>query len=221
MLELIYGFPFLWVTFIYISPLEFSPNTPLIQNFIYLSLGIFFLISLNPLRFLGEPQRYMEFLIPLITVFFLNNTPNDIHWTIIFLSIVFISFINFIFRKFSHYSTNNYGIITTYLKNNFDSTTIITSNDSNFCKHLIPYFRVVKTDLSKRYNSMEEFNLLHNNDFAIHSVQGLKYFYDQYSVQILIINTDLYKNNDMKKLHSQFDLIELHSEAPYHVYKLK
>lgn len=68
---------------------------------------------------------------------------------------------------------------------------------------------------------MEEFNFLHNKDFAVHSVQGLKYFYDEYHFEILIINTDLYKKIDMVMLHSQFDLIELYSEAPYHIYKLK
>ena len=98
--ELIYGFPFLWATFFF----AYRENQLLFSNELFIIIGatllIFFVISLNPFRFLGEPQRYLEFTLPLITVAFLRYSPSHSQWILIFASAFFIGITTFIFKQF-------------------------------------------------------------------------------------------------------------------------
>lgn len=217
--ELIYGFPFLWVFVFY-----YLTEEPLIQlNTFNLvigsSLSIFFLISLRPFRFLGEPQRYVEFVIPLISISFLYHVPQTIQLAVALLSIAFIALTKLVFYSFKEYSNHDHDEITHFLKNKFPRETIISSNDSNFSKFLIPYFNIVKTDLTRYYKDIVEFNFYHNNNFAIHSVNGLLEFHKIHKTDLIIINLKLYSQADIDKLHSKLDIKEVRIINNYIIYK--
>ena len=218
-LELIYGFPFLWVSLYYDFNNGYNEQLTIIDSIIKLSLVIFFIISLRPFRFLGEPQRYVEFVIPLISILFLNAVPEKIQLIFILGSIIYIAITKLIFHLFREYSNHNHDEITHYLKINYSSETVIASNDSNFSKFLIPYFNIVKTDLTKYFNSINEFNFYHYNDFAIHSVNGLLEFHTKYKVNLFIIKPLLYSQNEMTKLYSKIDLEEIITINNYIIYK--
>ena len=190
-----------------------------IDSIIASSLAIFFLISSRPFRFLGEPQRYLEFVIPLISISFLYYVPDNIQLVVILLSITFIAITKFVFYFFKEYSNHDHDEITHFLKNKFPSETIISSNDSNFSKFLIPYFNIVKTDLTRYYKDIDEFNFYHNNDFAIHSVNGLLEFHKINKTDLIIINPKLYSQLDIDKLHSELDLKEVGTLNNYIIYK--
>lgn len=217
--ELIYGFPFLWVFLFYFlksGPIEKFESISLL---IVISLVIFFFISLRPFRFLGEPQRYVEYVIPLITISFLNYAPESIQLFVGISSLVFIVSTKFIFNLLRDHSNYNHHEITQFLKINFPRETIITSNDSNFSKCLIPYFNVVKTDLTRHYKDTHEFNFYHQEDYAIHSLNGLLEFHKFYKTNLIIINPQLYSQNDLNKLHEMIKLRKINSINNFIIYK--
>ena len=216
-LELIYGFPFLWVFLYYRINERLLVQLDLFSILIGSSLLIFFLISLRPLRFLGEPQRYVEFMIPLISISFLHYVPDLIQYVVIIASILFIFLTKFVFKFFKNHS--NFNEMISFLTNNFDKKILISSNDSNFSKFLIPYFNVVKTDLTRYYRNVDEFNFYHNNDYAIQSVRGLLAFHKQHQLNLIIINPNLYAQMDMDKLHSELNLKRINTINNYIIYK--
>ena len=234
LLELIYGFPFLWLILFYkfkkgswilLKP-EIFLNIPYseitinsLDTVILGSLVIFFLTSLRPFRFLGEPQRYVEFVIPLISISFIYNVPENVHITVIFASLVFIITSKFIFNYFKEYANHNHQDITVYLQNKFHKNTFISSNDSNFSKFLIPYFNVLKTDLTRPYKNKNAFNFYHDNDFAIHSVNALLEFHKIYKTDLIIIKPQLYSQKEIDKLHSKLKLNEINTINNYIIYK--
>ncbi len=217
--ELIYGFPFLWVFIYYLLKNGAINNLETIDSIIASSLALFFLISLRPFRFLGEPQRYVEFVIPLISISFLYYVPDNIQLVIALLSIAFIALTKFVFYSFKEYSNHDHDEITHFLKNKFSRETIISSNDSNFSKFLIPYFNIVKTDLTRHYKDIFEFNFYHNNNFAIHSVNGLLEFHKIHKTDLIIINLKLYSQADIDKLHSKLYIKEVRTINNYIIYK--
>jgi hypothetical protein len=217
--ELIYGFPFLWVFIYYLLKNGAINNLETIDSIIASSLALFFLISLRPFRFLGEPQRYVEFVIPLISISFLYYVPYNIQLVIALLSIAFIALTKFVFYSFKEYSNHDHDEITHFLKNKFSRETIISSNDSNFSKFLIPYFNIVKTDLTRHYKDIVEFNFYHNNNFAIHSVNGLLEFHKIHKTDLIIINLKLHSQADIDKLHSKLDIKEVRAINNYIIYK--
>ena len=218
--ELIYGFPFLWVLLYYYLNDKVIIQLNSFNLVIGASLAIFLLISLRPFRFLGEPQRYVEFVIPLISISFIYYVPQNIQLITSFSSIIFILLTKFIFHFFRAHSNHNHDEITGFLKDNFNEHTLISSNDNNFSKFLIPYFNVVKTDLTRYYKNIDEFDFYHNNDYTIQSVRGLVAFHKQYKLNLIIINSNLYAQTDMVKLHSEFNLKSINTINNYTIYKI-
>lgn len=68
--EITYGFIFLWFVLVTGFEESLSRELQVIMYLIFIALALFFLTSFRITRFLGEPQRYLEFVIPLIAITF-------------------------------------------------------------------------------------------------------------------------------------------------------
>jgi hypothetical protein len=69
-MELFLGFPFIVLFFLYgFNPIVNlnSPNN-IISSIVFISVCIFIITSFRKTRFLGEPQRYIEFVFPIISI---------------------------------------------------------------------------------------------------------------------------------------------------------
>lgn len=220
-IEMLYGFPFIWVTLVYIIYSGDYFSIQIIDKLILLSVLLFVFISLRPLRFLGEPQRYVEFLIPLISISFIIKTPNSFHFLSILLSTSFILFA-ILLKKYSLKSLDtSYEKLFSYLKKNFVKSTIIVSNDSDFSKFLVPFFKILKTDLLRNYKSKSHFNKFHFKNFSVHSSYAIIYFYKKYGVKILVLNKDLYDHKENENLTSNLKLKFIEKIGKFDFYKIE
>lgn len=69
-IELFLGFPFIVLFFLYAYDpnVNFTSPNNIISSIIFISLCIFIITSFRKTRFLGEPQRYIEFTLPIISI---------------------------------------------------------------------------------------------------------------------------------------------------------
>lgn len=221
LVEIIYGYPFLWISFIYLIYSGDYLTIQKIDKLILLSILLFFLISLKPLRFLGEPQRYVEFLIPLISISFIIKTPNSFHLPSILFSTLYILFTFFLMNKTLKKLDNPYEKLFGYLKDKFDPSTIIVSNDSDFSKFLVPFYNILKTDLLRNYKSKSHFNKFHFKNFSTHSSFAIIYFYKKYDAKILVFNREKYDDQEKKNLNSKLKLRLIDSIEKFDLYKIE
>ena len=111
--------------------------------------------------------------------------------------------------------------ISDYLINNFDKDLIITSNHVNYVKDLVPYFKVLKIDLTKKYNSENEFKFFIKNDYTTHSVEGLIDFNKNFKIDLLIIKKELYTDEENKILFNNIKASLIKAFDEYEIYKIK
>ena len=216
--EVIYGFPFL---IIYLFNIMFSNSSEFSIDLVILSsLILFLLICLRPFRFLGEPQRYIEFIIPLISILFIKTTNPLIINLSILLSLVIIFLLKEV-NKVQSNSGEERQSISDYLINNFDKDLIITSNHVDYVKDLVPYFKVLKIDLTKKYNSENEFKFFIKNDYTTHSVEGLIDFNKNFKIDLLIIKKELYTDEENKILFNNIKASLIKAFDEYEIYKIK
>ena len=220
LLELIYGFPFLWICLaLLINNDTAELNTPM-WSIILSSLGVFFLTSFRPTRFLGEPQRYVEFVIPLITIAFVQMTNTYIFASSVMVSFLFIFLTQSVFYYFRKEGENKFYPIKNFLLNNLHKKDIIVSNDSNLIKYLLPNYRVIKTDLTRYYKDRNDFLIYNPKSFSIISVQGLLKFIQDYQANILLLNKSLYSDEEFKFLKENVSLVKIDAKEDYEIYKL-
>ena len=69
-IELFLGFPFIVLFFLYGFNSIVNPITPnnIISSIVFISVCVFIITSFRKTRFLGEPQRYIEFVFPIISI---------------------------------------------------------------------------------------------------------------------------------------------------------
>lgn len=217
--ELIYGFPFLWVSLYFV----YDENHSIISNPLLVLIGaaliIFFIISFNFFRFLGEPQRYLEFLIPIITLLFWLYTPSHVQWILIVVSAFFIVVTTAFFKQHRKSKLDNQRLIQ-FLINHYNKEKIIASNDTNFIKFLSPYFNVVTTDLTESYANKKDFYFYHKNDYAIQSIKGLMKHHKTHKLNILVIKHDFYSKEEQMKLNKVFNLLEVENVGGYSIYEI-
>lgn len=220
LLELIYGFPFLWVLlWVAITKESFFFNG-LLWRFIFTGILLFILTSFRKTRFLGEPQRYMEFLIPIIAIVFYQSV-NDIvlYWTclLVFIFLLITQAVIFFIRN---KVVNPFLFVEDMIYNNLDSNDVIISNDTNLIKSLLPKHKVLSVDLTRRYNSKEDFLLYTPKNYSIISIDGLVKFKNDYKANILLLNLKLYNEKDIHELHEKLSLKVLVSKECYVVYSI-
>ena len=138
-IEVLYGFPYLWfITYDWYVG-NHSDELVVLYKIVAISVGVFIVTSFRFTRFLGEPQRYIEFVLPVITFIFVVTSPPIIIFISTLISIAFVITGTLIMRRLvkSHNPLNNKKELIEYLEILPEKKcTICISNDNDLLKEL-------------------------------------------------------------------------------------
>ena len=211
-LDIVFGF----IILLFIAEKEVFLSPLFLSFFI-----IFVFVSFKPLLFLGESDRYLDYLVIFSIFLFLTNLSET--YLILLIGLQFLLFLFTLLLYFK--SSDHYG------KNFLDATAFIKENIKNKEKYVIHgilgtyinYPLSVLTDIkSLAIETNYVFNLaknkrlmpkdtLYTNDFG--------YLYSNYGVNIIIVNKNYLLNNDFTY---DFDLFEsIYENNQYIVFKRK
>lgn len=215
LIELIYGFPYL-IIFLFLIRGEYD----LIEVKIIGSvLFLFFLITLNPFRFLGEPQRYIEFIIPIIAIIFVEKSTTEFQLFIAVFLFIFIKLISILRRK-GEVNGLNFLPIIDHLDKNFNSQDILISNDQNFMKFCSPILNIITTDTSKYIESIEELHFYNKNHYGCLTPESLIYFYEKYRPNVIMLNLAIYTDVEIDLVLSKIECDKIMDYRNYSLFKI-
>ena len=115
---------------------------------------------------------------------------------------------------------NAYYPLKNFLSKNLVSTDIVISNDSNLIKFLLPDYRSLKVDLTRKYNNEEDFLLYHPDSFSVISVNGLINFINDYKVSIILLNKSLYSDEEIITLKQKVSLVKVAEKDEYEIHRI-
>ena len=187
---------------------------------------MFVFTSLKKTRFLGEPQRYVELVIPFIVIYF-SLSFSLFHFLILCIYSTFIIIFNFwydgVFKTdiMSKKSSRDFLIDRLEQYSNLDY--IVISNDNHVTKYLsLLNIRSLRPSLTSFYKSELEFNKYYEGDYAIISKNTISQYLIKYNIDLIVVNEDFYDLNeiDFKSINGNhtFDIIDKIDN--YLIYKL-
>ncbi|MDD3700336.1 MAG: hypothetical protein WCR58_04435 [Bacteroidales bacterium] len=163
LLELLYGFSFLWFV-IYRSYNEgYETNLNKLFLFSMISLLLFFITSFNKTRFLGEPQRYVEFAIPLIAVLFSMSYDWKFLLSIIIMNVFVILLPSVIIknnydRSFANQTKNRSNLLNFLIESKMDKSHIYISNSVSLLRYLFGIgCLTINIDYSRWYKNKSDY----------------------------------------------------------------
>ncbi len=192
-ITIFWGFTILPITIIYFFKIglfsSFEAFTNGLQqspflSVVFVTIGIFLLTSFRITRFLGEPERYIEFVLPVIVVLFMQSFSSAIiYYAVLFY--ITVSFLLLIINKFysKHIAVNT----------NSTSNVVATIEINS----LLNKVKIEKGDLRIFSNNEEVLRMLLNTNynFLIPDIQAKKtgsfYYCDIYNNHYPQINTQL------------------------------
>lgn len=196
-IELIYGFIILWFV-VYIGFTEgFSDNQNIMFKLVLISLFLFFITSFRWTRFLGEPQRYVEFTIPLISLLFVLNYGWHILLFATILSILIVLIPKIILGANINFQANTLekdSLVSFIKKRQLRLGEICISNDSELLKSLSEIgYTICRPDYSVYYKTSKEyFQYYYTFNGGKISPFALQKYNEEFEPNLLIINTDIY-----------------------------
>ncbi len=224
LVEIIYGIPFLWFVLYAGSQNELNKEFQIMLYTILAALAVFFLTSFRWTRFLGEPQRYLEFVIPLITIVYVFNFDLKYHIVLISFSIVITLVGKMVLLSHTKTKTtqSNRNNLMSYLTSNSRfKNSICISNDYDLLKYLLPLeINVIKPDLTVHYKKQQEFNRCFNGSFNELSYYAIAEYIKEYNPNFIIVNSKYY---DFDTLQSQISfkikshIIDLNEYSIYEI----
>jgi hypothetical protein len=167
-------------------------------------LFVFFLTTLNPLRFLGEPQRYIEFIIPIVAVFFVIKTTLTIQFFTASVLFIFIMLISF-FTKNKKDGKPDIQLLLDYLDHNFNHKDVLISNDQDFLKYCSPILNIITTDTSKLIKSKSELLFFNKSYYGCLTPESLIHLSQKYKPKVLIVNKIMYSDEEMHHVLSKIN----------------
>ena len=212
--EVAYGFPLIFIIFYNYNYLSLNYNLEL--RFILIGFAIFFLTSFSFSRFLGEPQRYVEFLIPFIS--FLSILVGSKYIFVILILSFSTILLNIIIdsKVSSSHTVNSLIVDLKKYFSNIDSDLIVTSNDAELLKYItLENIEVLRNDPSKNYYN-PTYDYYFVDDHASISEFSLVSLTNKWKPDYLIINKSIYDIShnlsfDKYKLSCNFKNIAIYS----------
>lgn len=220
LVEIIYGLPFLWFVLYYSYGNEFGEVESILLKITLTCLGLFFLISFRKTRFLGEPQRYLEFVIPFISVLFVFYFGVEYLIGIGLFSLFLIVSAEVMARKEFHNNekTNDRYEFISQLNKYIDNGDAAISNDNDLLKYLpmisIP---VVRPDMTCYFKNKEEFDADYEGDYRTINKDFIVRNIEEYKITNIIVNELLYKI-DKINISKQIELV--FKIGKYNLYKV-
>lgn len=196
LVEIIYGFPFLWVVIYYFYEQGFEGIEYSMMIAIFVSLILFILTSFRFTRFLGEPQRYVEFSIPVVTILFCLHSPDATKIVVAIISLFFIIVPNKLFSEKRDQALEDpdkdelFRILSKFWPEN---DVIFSSNDAQLLKVLSGYnYRICRPDIARKIeNDMDFYNDFYGQNHSILSNNFIVASIKKYSIECIVINGDL------------------------------
>ncbi|WP_133296028.1 hypothetical protein [Zooshikella ganghwensis] len=197
----IYGVPYLWLVLLAyaLNANDFSES--ILLGIIYTSLLLFILTSFKNTRFLGEPQRYLEFSIPIISVLLCFNYNFIAILIISLMSSIFIILSNRIIslhKGGSDISKDRIHIINELRQ--IAAEKLVVSNDNDLLKYM-PELKAecIRPDFTCNYKNKEEFyRFYYDYDVNKISISGVLEFIESYSPDFVVINKKIYSDCKIK-----------------------
>jgi len=225
LVEIIYGIPFLWLVIYINAKYKFEGELQVLFYTTVSALCVFFFTSFRWTRFLGEPQRYLEFVFPLITILYVLNFGVVFHLVVITFCIGAIFSSSFVLNR--HKATKNSNIsriefVNFIANNNHYHGKICISNDNEIVKFITgDGIKVLRPDSTIYIKDKKEYyeNYI-NNDLYIISPAALAEYYKTYSIDILVLNTDLYSLEALLEIFKPVKIEFVKRVGSYELYQL-
>lgn len=223
-IEIIYGIPFLWLLIYWNINHKFIGDSGVIFYIILSSLGLFFLTSFKWTRFLGEPQRYLEFVIPLITILYVLNFDLIFHVGMIVFCLVMITASSFAMNRHGETKTlsGDKALFLDYMsKENKYRNQICISNDNEIVKYFTGMgINVVRPDYSVYIRNKEEYyKNYYNKSLYAMSPWALESFYNKFKVDFLVLNTDFYSLELLREAFPDGKITLVRTFGKYELYE--
>ena len=215
LIELIHGFPYLIIFLFFIKGEYGLIEVKIIGSILFL----FFLITLNPFRFLGEPQRYIEFIIPIITIIFVVKTTPELQLFMPIVLFIFIRLISILKGKREAKELDVQPILN-HLDKNFNFQDILISNDQNFLKFCAPILNIITTDTSKYIESTEELHFFNKYHYGCLTPESLIYFSEKYQPKVLVLNLGMYSDEETDQVLTKIKCNKIIEYKSYFLFKI-
>ena len=215
LIEFIHGFPYLIIILFLYDQNVISMEYQLIL----IPIVVFFIVCLNPFRFLGEPQRYIEFIIPIISVLFVQLTSINFQLPLVVVLLVII-FLTSHFTSYTKIIPKKHHNLMSFLSHNFSYDDVLISNDQEKLKFCSQYVDIINYDTSKKINSFKEIDFFFEGQYGTISPGGLKSFYDSFNPNLLFINKSLYSKIELESITKNFQLNLVYKEDDFYLYEI-
>lgn len=234
MVNLISGIPFLLV-FVYLMSLKLvsKNNFETTEIFVLITLFVFILISFRKTRFLGEPERYVEFSIGILA-FILSTQNNILVYIMCLLSIAFILFRIYYFSLISKAQNvekgNSYSgtfsreddiqEVAQFLKTLHYSNLKVICNLSESSKYIMSSkYQIFRHPLFQEYIGPFHFHEIYNDDYFMIRNHVLIQLIDYFKIHILVFakneietTESLIQNGCFKEIYSNANFVVLQNE---------
>jgi hypothetical protein len=196
--EIIYGMPFLWfVLYSYFySESQSKTQTNVLTEIVLCSFAVFLLTTFRKTRFLGEPQRYLEFTVPAIAVLFVvTQNQATIFWASLYGFITILVYL-FAFKKSGGNEMLNepFYNMAAYLHDKYGSNKTVVSNDGEQLRFLLLYgFDICQPSLTGHYKSKHDFQKqFYSETFKSISPEFINQAIKTHQADLVILNEKLY-----------------------------
>ena len=229
LIEIFFTIPYLSYSILFFILKNEESIQNLHKDLIYfniIGLIMFVLTSLKKTRFLGEPQRYVELVIPFIVIYF-SLSFSLFHCLILCLYSTIMIIFNFWYDGgfktdiISKKSSRDFLIDRLELYSNLDY--IVISNDNHVTKYLsLLNIRSLRPSLTSFYKSELEFNKYYEGDYAIISKNTISQYLIKYNIDLIVVNKDFYVLNeiDFKFINGNHTFDRIDKIDNYLIYKL-
>lgn len=201
LVELVYGFVFLWFVVYANYSQGFAEEFKVIYKLVMISLALFFLTSFRWTRFLGEPQRYVEFGIPAMSFLFAISYSWQITAWLLLFSFLVISapkILSLKFRRFDFVDRDISNLLTLIKDSGFKNSTIFISNQTEAIKFISGLgAKICRPDVSCFYKSKKDFNKHYYSSYSSISPHAIKEYIDNYFPDYLIIARNIYDVDEL------------------------
>lgn len=209
LLELLYGFSFFWFVIFKDYTEGYETKLNMIYLFSVITLALFFITSFRKTRFLGEPQRYVEFAIPLIAVLFSMSFGWKFLLAMIIMNIVIIFLPGAIIKKnydsiFLNQNIDRDNLLNFLIENKMNKSNIYISNSVSLLRYLFGIGCLTcNIDYSRWYkNKSDYYKYVYDNSLGRLSPVALNEYEELYKANVFIYDN---KIGWTKKMTENFD----------------
>ncbi len=194
------------------------------EKILIIPLILFFLTSFRKSRFLGEPQRYIEFFLPVFILYVVLNTIL-LHLLILFAFSFLVILLNYYLLKRSEKFSSGQKMVIQELIDHLNRTAplkeyICTSNDNNLLKTIPSLgYKIYKPDITAYFKDKEAFNSEYEGHYSIVSKLKLQVYVNTLNEVLIIFNKNMYSFTELSFENRNNEL--LYESTDYSVHLLK